>query len=1190
MKEGKRKTKEIVDYQRVIKCRVKITNQFYPKLPQKIQEGGFGILVAKVLEYDSTLEVPELHPIYKTITIKGDCLPEISIGKEYDIQAYHTASDFGVSYTLKFISELIDLSTPDKQRLFLEQILTPLQVENLFKTFDKPFDVIKSGDIQELTKVEGIGVKTAEKLLRKVLDAKDLALIHIELKDYDLTSREVEGLLWHYKNPKLLIKAMKENPFVLMKVVKRVGFKRCDEIAMKIGIDPMSHFRISAFIQHYLEQQAQAGNSWVYVNQLLDEIDQYFTNPYVPNEVLSKALKTLAKDIMWHNDTKDKIALKENLKLEKQIAKELLRLLSAPNRFKFDNWQERLLEQEKKQGWAYTEEQKQGIKMLLLNNVSIIQGYAGAGKTSCVAGMLAIFQEQNYKVAATALAGKAAVNISESSSVNGNQITGKTIHRLLKVVGEDGMFAHNEHSQLEEQIIILDEFSMIDAELFLALLRSIRTGSKLIMLGDLAQIESLGRGNVAYDLVESGVIPNIFLTQVHRQAQRSAIVTESIKVRSGECLCKANDEFVESRGELQDLILDVYQDRKKTLKKIISHFEKEWSEVDNIMDLLVILPMKQRGEASVYHVNNQIQQIIQGQNPFKTFYIVNQGFQNEFKIFVGDKVINNKNDYSTTSVDGTETPIFNGNLGLVKSINLNDRTMIVDFELIGEVLLHEEQINHLTLGYAITIHKCVDKNTQLFTSTGIKSLHEFNPGTRPMEHKSISIYSSVYNGFYLEQPSHFYNAGRSKCRKITTEAGYDLIATLDHRVEVLDKDGYLCSRYTQDLKVGDCVLISRKNGFFGRKKQEARFKLHSLNKTNFNAPSYIKQRHAYALALILMNGFVEETSIQLELKDQKLVNFVVDGIQGGFNIEVEVEKKREASFELKINSYELCEYIRQLFKGQVFDYFFPSHLLGLDQKITTQLLQLIFESVTFDMEKRRLVLECRSEKMADQIRMMLLNYGLLSRKVEVDGEYDLHLVDQNILNFRALIGLYTKQMKESLDDLCLLIEDKTNEEKAPYLNQVAKEIIEKYELNENFSNLKTTVSLQDFVKKYEKRLSGDMRFDYLKTIVNNFYIDVVSDLTDITTYTYSLEMPQTKKYIQNGFLASNCQGSGIKRVIIGIDYSSYSLLTKELIYTAITRAKQKCILISEAKALRHAIKKSNLKNKQTFLQQFLKEK
>lgn len=1033
---AKKKSKETVYEDRIIRCRVKIERQFFPKPPITIKDGEFGIVTASVIWYDKDNKYvsPQLHPTFKTITIKGDSLPAIRIdGKtEYTLQACETESDYGISYTVKMMGEVADLSNPQKQRAFLRQILTERQVETLFDAFIDPIQSIKESSKEELKQLKGFGDKAVERLMMKVLSTEDLSEVLVELEHYKLTKREIDCLVMKYKNPRLVVDVVKKNPYILMDVVSRVGFTRADEVALNGNFDRRSPKRVAAYVRYWLEQQSDKGNSWVFTSLLIQAIDDYFSKDRLSDDIISKALKTLIKEkYLWHSEDKQRVGLQHIYDIESGIAKELKRLLASDNHFKYKQWEAKVREQEETQGWRYTDEQYKGIKTVLDNNVVLVQGLAGCvdkdteffngkgwkkiseyevgdkvlqynadgttsltypikyhknkqaelyeieakkgislcaskdhriptidrkgrvktytveeimdkqqslvygfnnrfittfkysgkgidltneqirvmcavicdgsfdknsnskwcvislkkerkkerlerlleeagieykktekttkgyhrygfyapvrekefesywyncssdqletigdeilfwdgsetqttktftttskktadfvqfvftslgkrvgmiiddrvgqihssnsnnekeyirksvayrlminnrssvgicgegqnkptfkkyvpkdgyeycfsvlsemfvvrrnnkimvifncGKTSIVAGMLSAFDEE-YKVATTALSGRAAVNITEHARKNGSEVEGMTIHRLLKVAGEDGDFAHHERNPLNEDIIILDEVSMVNIELMYSLLKAIKNGAKLIMLGDSGQLPSVGAGNFMTDILNANLIPTVTLTKVHRQAEASGIISESIKIRHGIAPCKSSDEFIEVRGELQDCVMDLHKDSSETFSRTLGHFKEEWSKLDDIMDILVVVPMRERGSASAYHLNNAIQDYL-FQRTLKTPYIVNQGQKNEFKVYVGSKIINNKNDYEVVGVNGKEVAIFNGNLGIVQHIDFDNHVLTVDFGDVGIVLLEPRHIKNISLGYAITTHR-----------------------------------------------------------------------------------------------------------------------------------------------------------------------------------------------------------------------------------------------------------------------------------------------------------------------------------------------------------------------------------------------------------------------------------------------------------------------------------------------------
>ena len=283
---------------------------------------------------------------------------------------------------------------------------------------------------------------------------------------------------------------------------------------------------------------------------------------------------------------------------------------------------------------------------------------------------------------------------------------GYTIHRLLGFPkGDDnkGRFLYHDENPLTYDIYIIDEVSMIDLSLFYYLLRAIPTGAKVICLGDNGQLEAIGSGNIAYDLLCSPEVPSITLNKIHRQAEESAIITESVKVRNKQQIVPKDWIGHEVRGKLQDLDITCYSDASNTFYKVMQRFAMCWDENPNIKDLQVIVPVKTKGTASTYSLNNAIQEIC---NPLKNKDDEIKQFADRDKPFfirVGDKVINVVNNYKV------EPNIFNGNIGIVTKFwrdeDEDEDYMTINFDGIGIVDVPKSSWKGIELAYCVTTHK-----------------------------------------------------------------------------------------------------------------------------------------------------------------------------------------------------------------------------------------------------------------------------------------------------------------------------------------------------------------------------------------------------------------------------------------------------------------------------------------------------
>lgn len=677
-----------------------------------------GIVVASVKEVQEGK--PALNR-FGEITLKGN-MPKPKVGEPYHLTAIEVEDPkYGKQYNVEIMSGIFNFDTNDKsgQRKFLSTLFTDKQVQAMYDALPNPFESFNQGKLGDLVQIKGCGMTNAVKWLDKFNQTLPLSKIYIELEDYGLTNNMINRLLKQYKSADLVIQKVKNNPYMLCEV-DGIGWLKADQIAMAGGIGEFSTNRIKAFILHYLEQEGMKGDSYVSCDELMGAIISTMGDE-VPDSAIATSIHELG-DKLWYNDTKDKMGLRKYRNLEESIGKHLIRLLKSKGDFKYDNWGDVIKHKEHQQGWNFTEQQVLGIKTVLENQVTMVTGSAGTGKSSIVAGMLAVLK--NYSFAQCALAGRAAARLTEVTHQEGY-----TIHRLLAypTIDEEGKmgFGHNEKNPLLQDIIIVDEISMVDGFLFLNLIRAVKDGAKLILLGDIGQLESIGCCNIAYDIINSGVIPVVQLTQIHRQAQSSAVVTESRKIREGVPIIPRDWVGVETRGELQDMVVDCYSDKSNTFYKVMQYFSTELENINNIMDIQIIVPQKDRGGACTWNLNNAVQELYnpaeEGKDEIDVFYA--KGKVGVLRI--GDKVINTKNNYKTMLYDpdyeptqedfdnieegyeitGKKTPIYNGSMGIVTEIDKKKGCIIVSFTDIGEIVIPRDHVKFIELGYANTCHK-----------------------------------------------------------------------------------------------------------------------------------------------------------------------------------------------------------------------------------------------------------------------------------------------------------------------------------------------------------------------------------------------------------------------------------------------------------------------------------------------------
>lgn len=681
--------------EKIIKCEIQLDRIFFPKGCYSVPSGEYSIFTADIIkEVENCEDLMNVKWGKPKIKLKGNvCSLETYITYRVACKLADRHEKFGDTYEILFISKKIDLSNKSKQIDFLEGIINKNVVYKLFETYDDVIPLLEDKNITALTKIKGIGHATAMRIVQEYEDSKDYSEIYTELSDLSLTPTLIKKLLDYYNSPSLIVETIKKNPYSLVEV-DGIGFKKADEIANRMGISGVDKRRVIACITHILNENGERGKSFLHFSELMDIVYGQigFIDQSIINEVAQELMKSGRLRV---SDDGEFIGMKRYYNLENDIKEELLRVKNAENKFEIDpNWEYIVLEAEQKQGFNFTDEQFNTIKLILKENVLVVTGNAGVGKTATINGAVKVLKD--YMINAAALSGKASVRITEATGLQSS-----TIHKLLGYM--NGQFEYNESNPLKTDVVIVDEATMINGNIYLSLLKAIPDGAKLLMLGDHRQLTPIGNCQVFNDILESNLIPTMQLTKIHRQAEASGIIPTSIKITNQEQIFDSRFEGNSILGELQDMELDIYKNDDSPADRVIRHFIKQYERTNDIMETQVLSPMRTRGDLSTYNLNTKIQSIINPVSKDDVFIEIKLDKEKLYKIKLGDKVINTKNNYKCLDEDGNITPVFNGNMGIVTEID--NSSCVVDFIGIGKIILDREAVKNLELGYAITIHK-----------------------------------------------------------------------------------------------------------------------------------------------------------------------------------------------------------------------------------------------------------------------------------------------------------------------------------------------------------------------------------------------------------------------------------------------------------------------------------------------------
>lgn len=701
--------------EKILKFECALDRIIYPKYSKKVQSGDFAIFSMRITKWIDN-KIDEIE----TIKLKGTtCTLEYGTTYKVFCKLAETHEIYGDTYGLIYISKCIDISSKDKQKEFLKNVLNENLVEKLFDEYDDVIKLLENRDVKSLMKIKGIGNQVALRMIDEYEESKDYSSIYMELGQLGFTHTFIKKLVDFYKSPDTVIDIVKNNPYDLLRV-EGIGFKKADEVACKVGITQYDIRRIKGFLLYYLNDQGEAGRSYLNYQDLMRAL--YDTLGFVPEEIVNAT----AKQMIDNNDVVvldngSKIALKKFYDLEKNIMNELFRLQIGlvkvvendsnkvdcihddyvPKSFNIGNWETITENVEEKQGFMFTDEQRAAIKLSLDNHVMALTGGAGVGKTSTANGICSLYS--GYSILACALSGKASVRITEATG-----LPASTIHRALGY--QNGEFMFNKENKLAVDIVLIDEATMINGTLFLSLLEAIPTGAKVIIMGDVQQLTPIGNCQVFADILDSNVLPVVKLSKPHRQALRSGIIPTSIKIANQQQIFDGNYTGNAIIGELEDMELDISGkgNDESISDKIIKHFQVELEKFHDIMEVQICVPMKLRGELSCYNLNSKIQSIynpkLSNCNEIEIFLEKKNDEAKKYIIRAGDKVINTKNNYKCINSEGDTTPVFNGNMGIVKEIEKNGMCTI-DFIGIGEVIFTKSDCKNLELGYACTVHK-----------------------------------------------------------------------------------------------------------------------------------------------------------------------------------------------------------------------------------------------------------------------------------------------------------------------------------------------------------------------------------------------------------------------------------------------------------------------------------------------------
>ncbi|MBI5993454.1 ATP-dependent RecD-like DNA helicase [Clostridium perfringens] len=629
-------------------------------------------------------------------------LPHVKEGQNLKITgSWVNHSQFGKQFKVEECEEILPTSKDGIEKYLSSGIIQgigPVTAKKIVNKFGEDTLNILDNNIERLKEIEGIGKKKLETIIESYREQRELKNITIFLQTHGLSVNQCLKIYKKYGASS--VDTVKNNPYILCDEISGIGFKTSDKIARSLGIEIDSPFRIQSGIRYVINEFCANGHTFMPKDELIKEASNVLT---VSEDIIEENIKNAALDrkikLEKVND-KEGVFTIPNYYCELGITNRILTLAISNFQDISVDVDHLILQFEKKNNITFAESQKDAIISAFQNGIEIITGGPGTGKTTIIKCIIEIFETCGLKVLLGAPTGRAAKRMSEST---GKEAT--TIHRMLDMgvfEKEESVFVTNaeEHS-LEADVVIIDEASMIDITLMNALLKSIKVGTRLIIVGDVDQLPSVGAGNVLNDFIESGFTKVVRLKEIFRQGKESMIVVNAHKINKGEMpkLNEKGTDFFFIRNDIQEGILNTIIDLINTR---LPRFNSNW---DKLKSIQVLVPMK-KGVLGVTNLNERIQNVLNPKAPYKK--------EKEFRSMVfreGDKVMQIKNNYSLkwTRIAGKGDHeglgVFNGDMGFIESIDLEGKKLSIIFDDERRVIYDFMYLDELDLAYAITIHK-----------------------------------------------------------------------------------------------------------------------------------------------------------------------------------------------------------------------------------------------------------------------------------------------------------------------------------------------------------------------------------------------------------------------------------------------------------------------------------------------------
>lgn len=648
-----------------------------------------GYTVARLNTSDGTITIvgnAAIINLEEMVELEGDWVYHDRFGEQFSFTTIKTTTPS----TLKGIENYLSSG--------LIPNIGPKTAKNIVERFGMDaLDIIQYNP-ERLKEIPGIGDKKLEKIAKAYEEHRELRDIMVYLQQYDITVNN--GIKIYKKYGKDTINIVSQNPYKLSEDVQGIGFKTADIIAKKMGISEISPFRIEAGLKFTMMNSAGEGHCYLPKEELMNKAAKILS---VDIESIEESIRNLALRNNFYIVNEDEITKVYYMAYhvaENNVARKIVELSRVDFGQLEVDIEKEIKDIEDSSGIYFGNKQRLAIEESIKNGVIIITGGPGTGKTTTINAIINIYEDLGKKVVLAAPTGRAAKRMTETTGRES-----QTLHRLLELsfmdMEDEMAFSKDEDSPIDGDVIIIDEASMIDILLMNSLLKAINPGTRVILVGDVDQLPSVGAGNVLNDLISSESIQVVMLDEIFRQAEESMIIVNAHKINKGEVPIlngKDKDFFFMNEVNTQktiDIIISLIKDRLPN-----------YYGVDPIKDIQILTPMK-KGDVGINSLNKYVQEALNPKDKEKSEKQVGDVIYR-----TGDKVMQIKNNYKLkwklikdNVITDEGEGVYNGDLGYITEIDNEESTITVLFDDEKEVEYEFSEIDEIKLSYATTVHK-----------------------------------------------------------------------------------------------------------------------------------------------------------------------------------------------------------------------------------------------------------------------------------------------------------------------------------------------------------------------------------------------------------------------------------------------------------------------------------------------------